>query len=273
MKIAHVMAAGVMVMFLGFGTVSEAYSIPGVDRPYDPANYYSKDSISYADSAPSFFALREIMQGNVYDYTRHIKSILFGDKFEGWLANLLDSNRRWLRDMLGLGNKSQLILVGIENGGKDFGIPDWVMGDKLLVDYSSKWIRSGKEDDDKYGWVAKILAEGIENARKNQEDLDERMGTMNEILENSQEAEGNMEVLQSETQMQGLMDSEITRRGQLLANRALVQSAGDRLRLDKERRAMLAEDRVMTLKIMERDNMTEQDRAVGVKEEDGFKDF
>ena len=50
---------------------------------------------------------------------------------------------------------------------------------------------------------------------------------------------GNMEVMQSETQMQGLMDSEITRRGQLLANQALVQSAADRLRLDKERRAML----------------------------------
>ena len=133
---------------------------------------------------------------------------------------------RWLRDMLGLGNKSQLILVGIENGGKDFGIPDWVIGDKLLVDYSSKWIRSGKEDDGKYGWVAQILAEGIENARKNQEDLDERMGTMNEILENSQDAEGNMEAMQSESQMQGLRDSEITRRGQLPANQALVQSAG-----------------------------------------------
>ena len=78
---------------------------------------------------------------------------------------------------------------------------------------------------------------------------------------------------QKRSQMQGLMDSEITRRGQLLANQALVQSAGDRLRLDKERRAILAEDRVMTLKIMERDNMTEQDRAVGVKEGAGFKDF
>jgi hypothetical protein len=43
------------------------------------------------------------------------------------------------------------------------------------------------------------------------------------------------------------MDSEITRRGQLLANQALVQSAGDRLRLDKERRAMLAEDRVIII--------------------------
>lgn len=147
------------------------------------------------------------------------------------------------------------------------------MGDKLLVDYSSKWIRSVKEDDGKYGWVAKILAEGIENARKNQEDLDERMQTMNAILRNTQAAKGNMEAMQSETQMQGLMDSEITRRGQLLANQALVQSAADRLRLDKERRAMLAEDRVMTLKIMDRTSMTEQDRGVGVKEGAGFKDF
>lgn len=129
------------------------------------------------------------------------------------------------------------------------------------------------DGSDKYSWLAKIFEEGIENARKNQGDLDERMGSLNEILNNSQNAEGNMEAMQSETQMQGLMDSEITRRGQLLANQALVQSAGDRLRLDKERRAMLAEDRVMTFKIMDRNNMTEQDKFVGVKEGTGFKDF
>ena len=82
-----------------------------------------------------------------------------------------------------------------------------------------------------------------------------------------------MEVMQSEIQMQGLMGSEITRRSRLLANHAQVQAAGDRLRLDKERRAMLAEDRVMTFKIMDRNNMTEQDNAVGVKEGSGFKNF
>ena len=274
MRISKHIAVAVTAMLFALGTAtSEAHSIPGVDRPYDPVNYYSRESISYADSRPSLFALRELMQGNVYDYTRHMKSILFGDKFEGWLANLMDSNMRWLRDMLGLGNKSQSILAGIGNGNKDFGIPDWMLGDKLLVDYGSKWIRTGKEDDGKYGWVAKILADGIENARRNQGDLDERMGTMNVILRNTQAAEGNMEAMQSETQMQGLMDSEITRRSQLLANQALVQSAGDRLRLDRERRAMLAEDRVMTLKIMDRNNMTEQDRDVGVKEGAGFKDF
>jgi type IV secretory pathway VirB2 component (pilin) len=131
----------------------------------------------------------------------------------------------FMRQFIHIVDNGSTVLVGYALELMGFGIPDWVMGDKLLVDYSSKWIRSGKEDDGKYGWVAKILAEGIENARKNQEDLDERMGTMNEILENSQDAEGNMEAMQSESQMQGLMDSEITRRGQLLANQALVQSA------------------------------------------------
>ena len=152
-------------------------------------------------------------------------------------------------------------------------IPDWLKGDNYFVNYNSKWLRTGYDSNDKYGWMTKIFAEGIENARKNQGDLDERMGTLNDILQNSREAEGNMEVMQSEIQMQGLMDSEITRRSRLLANHAQVQAAGDRLRLDKERRAMLAEDRVMTFKIMDRNNMTEQDNAVGVKEGSGFKNF
>ena len=54
------------------------------------------------------------------------------------------------------------------------------------------------------------------------------MGSLNEILNNSQNAEGNMEAMQSETQMQGLMN---------------------------------------------RNNITEQDKSVGVKEGTVFKDF
>jgi len=173
----------------------------------------------------------------------------------------------------GLGNRGRSVLAEIENTNKDFGIPDWLDGDNYFVGYSSKWLRTGYDSNDKYGWMAKIFAKGIENARKNQGDLDERMGTLNDILQNSREAEGNMEVMQSEIQMQGLMDSEITRRSRLLANHAQVQAAGDQLRLDKERRAMLAEDWVMTFKIMDRNNMTEQDNAVGVKESSGFKNF
>lgn len=60
-----------------------AHIIPGVDRPFDPPNYYSLTGISYPDSAPSPFTLRDMAAqgGNVYDYTRELKSVLFGSKF------------------------------------------------------------------------------------------------------------------------------------------------------------------------------------------------
>ncbi len=83
-----------VILSLLFAEVAEARTVPGVDEPYDPANYYSKESISYADSKPSVFALRDLMQGTVYDYKRHLKSIDFGGDFEKWLATLVDENMK-----------------------------------------------------------------------------------------------------------------------------------------------------------------------------------
>lgn len=70
-------------LLAGGGHSGLARIIPGVDRPFDPPNYYSLTSISYPDSAPSPFTLRDMAAqgGNVYDYTRDIKSVLFGGNF------------------------------------------------------------------------------------------------------------------------------------------------------------------------------------------------
>ena len=48
------------VVGIGSYGIGHARVIPGVDEPYDPANYYSMTSISYADSAPSPFALKDL---------------------------------------------------------------------------------------------------------------------------------------------------------------------------------------------------------------------
>ena len=88
-------AAALCIASLGFSSISlktaYAWSIPGVTEPFDPPNYYSPTSISWPDSAPSPFALRDLAAqgGMVYDYTRHIKSILYGTKFVAWLEKLL----------------------------------------------------------------------------------------------------------------------------------------------------------------------------------------
>ena len=55
---------GSLVSIIAIGIpVTNAYSIPGIDEPYDPANYYSLTSVSIPDSAPSPFALRELLSG------------------------------------------------------------------------------------------------------------------------------------------------------------------------------------------------------------------
>ena len=81
-KIKRSLALIPAVLALG-GAVAFARVVPGVDEPFNPGAYYSLTDISWADS-PSTFALRDLAGagGDVYDYTRHIKSILFGEKFE-----------------------------------------------------------------------------------------------------------------------------------------------------------------------------------------------
>lgn len=75
-------------------TLYASHLIAGVDYPYDEANYYNPSSVSWADSAPSPFALRDLVAqgGSVYDYTRHIKSILYGTKFDDWLNDIRQEN-------------------------------------------------------------------------------------------------------------------------------------------------------------------------------------
>ena len=60
-------------------------------QPLDPPNYYSPTSISWADTAnPGHYFYGDVARngGTVYDYTRIIKSVLFGEKFEHILESI-----------------------------------------------------------------------------------------------------------------------------------------------------------------------------------------
>lgn len=94
-KVAIVL--GVIGLGFAFGTsatIIYAHVVPGVDKPFDPANYYSLDTISTADSAPSTFALRDLAAqgGQVYDHSRHLKSIEAAKQFISQLSILLGQN-------------------------------------------------------------------------------------------------------------------------------------------------------------------------------------
>lgn len=88
--LALVLAVGFGIGYYGITEARHHGPRPGIDKPYDPPKYYSQTEISWADS-PSPFALKDLAAqgGNVYDYTRHMKSILYGTKFQVWLQNLL----------------------------------------------------------------------------------------------------------------------------------------------------------------------------------------
>lgn len=66
------------------------HPIPGVDYPYDSVNYYNPTTVDWADSRPSTFALRDLASngGSVFDLTRYVKSVLYGDKFNEWKGQL-----------------------------------------------------------------------------------------------------------------------------------------------------------------------------------------
>lgn len=76
--------------------------IPGVDIPYNAGAYYSMTAISWADSAPSKYALRDLagQGGNVIDLTRLIKSLLFGDKFGDIVSVQTDETSAVQQDVL-----------------------------------------------------------------------------------------------------------------------------------------------------------------------------
>ena len=201
--------AVVVLCVLSFGfaapslSVAYAWSIPGVTEPFDPPNYYSPTSISWPDSAPSPFALEDLAAqgGLVYDYTRHIKSILYGTKFVAWLEKLLaklgieETNAKHLSD-----EQKQQSMGDIQ------GLQASVQKNQEKIDlnppaFDRKYDDGipGKKLD--YREVSKFLSDTFATATQHTvnryRDMDNIMQTLQTALQNSNHAVGETQVLQS----------------------------------------------------------------------------
>lgn len=123
----------VIVAGFSFGVMTVTFArhhpVAGVDYPYDPTAYYSQTVISWADSAPSTYALRDLagQGGQVYDLTRHLKSIIFGDLFvdilgvENEKSKIDEKNtENWANSSIGSTiSKTLSILKGLGNEHRD----------------------------------------------------------------------------------------------------------------------------------------------------------
>ena len=198
-----------------FGAIAHARIVPGVDEPFDPTAYYSLTEISYADSAPSVFALRELERGEVFDYTRYIKSQLFGEKFEGILgkikemAGIQEKDNKALPEMTV--EETIRIIEQIEAKKKaNKTAPDTVNGgngkimtltqfndDTTIVDAQTQF-----DSSEAARYYTSTLSELAETSKSTYAANEDALALVAKALEASQNAEGETQAWQANTIME-----------------------------------------------------------------------
>ena len=261
-------------------SITYAYCVPGVDEPYDPPNYYSPTSISYPDSAPSIFAMRELSRGDVYDYTRHVKSILFGNDFKNWNSSILSQVLNHILDMTGFDKnvlaEAQQKVNDILNNTHGIGIGHDIQaatGQTLLRTTLSS-TQSAYDENAQATWASTIYYNSLQSFSNSDSDMQGRINALNAVMENSAGSEGNIEASQSDVQASALYNSEMSRRNALIANYSAVEAAHNRLKVNQEIKDIEQNKKALAFKVYNPNNPETQDSQNYTKPDaPGFYDF
>lgn len=223
--------------------------IPGVDRPFDPANYWSLDSISVPDSKPSTYTLRDLASsgGQVYDHQRHLKSIESTMNFINQLKNLL-LQVGLMRDestMFSAGTTSQM--------QKDLeDISDAIYSGTTKVAYSddanSPYYHAPSEDG-KLGIRPSDTTQYLKQSAYNNSKMSQAVDYMNQSEENQQtilealnravnasnSAVSRNQILQSKNQIRALKTLTKNQSAEMLAEVAKLEALEEEQKADVER--------------------------------------
>ncbi len=236
------------------GSCAYAKIIPGWDRPYDPGNYYSETSISWADTNnPSYF-YRDLgwNGGNVLDVTRVAKSVLATANEVAHLEALQNYVRNKEINLSPLErnelNRVQSAVKTIGENTKALAqaetIKDWDEQDLFRTAETVADPRRTFDESKQLEWMADFYRKITETARENLQDAPLRLSVLQESLENASHAEGEVKALESNTEAEALYDAEILRKNTLLTNYASLQNARALYENDAELRgAELAKQR------------------------------
>ena len=218
----------------GYNLVAYAYSVPGWTEPYNPAAYYSLTEISFEDS-PSPFALKDLARngGTVYDYTRHIKSILAGDNLEKTAEIAVSKTENEEINIkpfteeifLETGSALNIVEIGTEKVSK-----------VVSIDETNKYLRQGNDDDwesynsadyntqDKYRWLDEVYKDFVSGSRQEIAETENVIRTAEKILNHTNIAEGNLQMYQAQNELKTLLAYELARQNALDANFAQLQA-------------------------------------------------
>lgn len=226
--------------------IGMAKVIPGVDEPFDPGNYYSPFSISWADSAPSVYALHDLADngGHVIDHKRLEKSKEYNANFEEILKNAKEMLNLNLLRMLGL---DDLLKTNLDSTLKrKFKETNKIATDGIVDDtklrVGDSWGKAADTEisdqqrylSNKYLEITKVSEDALESSSKGSKDVAK-------VLEEMNNAEGTMQFLQAQARLKALkqdaMNNEMAMRAALLNLRA-VHDAAEVNRLNKDAEAM-----------------------------------
>lgn len=243
-KMKKILTALGATLTLGFfsGYVAFAHTVPGWDEPYDIDAYYSPTEISWADS-PSPYALKDLASngGNVYDYTRHIKSILFADKFKNILE--VTTNKR-LNDEINTtpfdekifaetSDALKILTKGTEKVSKQ--IDSQEIEKNLLQGDGDEWENFNPDfkHNEKFLWLNEQYKNFSDGANEEVNDLENVFKSADKILNHTNLAEGNLQVQQARNELLTLLAYELARKNALDANFEQMQALYQMSEYDK----------------------------------------
>ncbi|MBO6202613.1 MAG: hypothetical protein J6O13_03700 [Selenomonas sp.] len=228
---------------IGAYKVGFAHVVPGVDEPYDPANYYSMTSISYADSAPSPFALKDLARqgGNVYDYARHMKAIMATQNMESWLSTAMERFGITVKNINPL-NNSILTTVQRNLASLNSDTNSRSLGERTMDFWKSRIFRNdeGYEDEntfkaqEQYQAAAEIYKIYGDNAKGFIDTASSEQANIAAIVEAGNNAEGEMQADQAKADAMAMVEAETVRRNKLLGNLASIKAVEGKIRQNED---------------------------------------
>lgn len=230
----------ILAISLGFcsGYIAYAKTIPGWDEPYDITNYYSLTTISIPDSTPSPFAMMDLESqgGNVYDYTRHIKSILFAERFNNILEVTTEKTQN--AEINGKSFDEEIFketadaLEILRQGNEK-------ISKQIDLEKMESILNQGDADEfenfnpevnhtEKFAWIDQQYKNFAEGANQEISDFESVMSIADKILNHSNLAQGDLQIQQARNELLTLLAHELARKNSLDANfeqmQALFQS-------------------------------------------------
>ncbi|WP_157833327.1 hypothetical protein [Selenomonas ruminantium] len=200
-------------------------------------------SISYADSAPSPFALKDLARqgGNVYDYARHMKAIMATQNIESWLSMAMERFGITVKNMNPLDN-SILTTVQRNLASLNQDTNSSSLRERTMDFWKSRIFRNdeGYEDEntfkaqEQYQATAEIYKIYGDNAKGFIDTASSEQANIAAIVEAGNNAEGEMQADQAKADAMAMVEAETARRNKLLGNLASIKAVEGKIRQNED---------------------------------------